>query len=446
MRRFFFFGSSATNAGEENRTLGNDSRTKHKKTLEAGDEGKESSGSCSTRLSRSRSRRQKRNKEEPGNPKQLRRSMSFSSPARNSCVDERCFSFSADVPCALYDESDAPQHPKDVVPNMWSPERNPVLREYAIKIPKEHSAMENDSPRSRCCSCSAGHSPVSSPIAPRCRPTRVSNLLNKNEVLDRYIDRGHEDATVNEKQKQYSSATSMVSNLGRPPRPQSTVPSVPKSTKDTTESYLDVDLKDACLRRIAQEGTGDTCKITVMCNVGRNHISMSDAFERESATSVEDIYEDLQDVRPPSVICPSTSPTSDFASGEEETDDRLLQRAKEVESRFIVPCGEEYEFSMLRDKRMSSNDVFQLIQQLTEDRKQLAHELSSQIKARVVERFSAKEQYKQSKKEFDTRTRRLEKEKSEIQTTLEREMDRRSHDWSVRLSRFQSEKRGYMNG
>ena len=192
---------------------------------------------------------------------------------------------------------------------MWSPERNPVLREYAIKIPKEHSTMENDSPRSRC-SCSAGHSPVSSPIALRCRPTRVSNLLNKNEVLDRYMDIVHEDATVNEKQKQYSSATSMVSNLGRPPRPQSTVPSIPKPTKDTTESYLDVDLKDACLPQIAQEDTGDTCKITVMCNVSRNHLTMSDAFEGESATSVEDIYEDLQDARPPSVICPSTSPTS----------------------------------------------------------------------------------------------------------------------------------------
>ena len=47
-----------------------------------------------------------------------------------------------------------------------------------------------------------------------------------------------------------------------------------------------------------------------MCNVGRNQLTMSDAFEGESATSVEDIYEDLQDARPPSVICPSTSPTS----------------------------------------------------------------------------------------------------------------------------------------
>ncbi|CAL5060933.1 unnamed protein product [Urochloa decumbens] len=427
MRRFFFFGSSAANAGEENGTPGNDtSRTKHKKTLET-DEGKESSGSCSTRLPRSRSRRQKRNKEELANPKQFRRSMSFSSPARNSCLDERCFSFSGDVPHSLYDESDTPQHAKDVVPNMRSPEGNPVFREYAIKIPKIQSDMENDSPHSRCCSCSAGHSPVSSPIALRCRSTRLSNLFNKNEVLDRYIDRGHEDAMINEKQ------TSMVSNLGRPPRPQPTVPFGPKSMKETTENFPDVDLKDGCYRQIAQEGAD--CKTATMCNTGRNHISMPDAFERDSATSVEDIYEDLQDVRPPSVVCPSTCPIS----GEQETDERLLQRAKEIESRFIVPCGDEYEFSILEDKRMSSNDMFHLIQQLTEDRKQLAHELSSQIRARVAERFSNKEQFKQSKKELDTRTRRLEKEKSEIQTTLEREMGRRSHDWSIKLSRFQSE-------
>ncbi|KAF8680748.1 hypothetical protein HU200_045592 [Digitaria exilis] len=434
MRRFFFFGSSAPNAGEENGTPDNGARTKHKKTLEA-DEGKESSASCSTRLSRSRSRRDKRNKEEPANPKQLRRSMSFSSPARNSCLDERCFSFSGDVPCTFYDESEVSHHAKDVFPNMWSPEGNPTFREYALKTPKEYSAMENDSPRSQCCSYSAGHSPVSSPVSLRCRSTRLSNLFNKNEVLDRYIDRGHEDAMINEKQRQYSSVTSMVSNLGRPPRPQSTVPSVPKSMKETTERYPDVDLKDAFLRQIAQEDTGDNCKITTMCNAGRNYISMSDAFERESATSVEDIYEDLQDVKPPNVICPSSCPTS----GEQETDDMLLQRAKEVESKFIVPCGDEYEFSMARDKQMSPNDMIQLIQQLTEDRKQLAHELSSQIKVRVAERFASKEQYKQLKKELDTRTRRLEKEKIEIQTTLEREMDRRSQDWSVKLSRFQSE-------
>ncbi|KAL5678412.1 hypothetical protein ACJX0J_014543, partial [Zea mays] len=317
-------------------------------------------------------------------------------------------------------------------PDMWSPEGNPFSREYAIRTPKDHSAMENDSPRSKYCSCSAGHSPVSSPVAIQCRSTRLGNLLNRNEVLDRYIDRGHGDAIVDEKQKQ---CVPTVSNLGRPPRPHSTVPSIPRPFKETTESYPDVDLNDAFLWRLAQEGIGDTHKITTMCSASRRHINMSDASERESATTVEDIYEDLQDVRLPNVICPSTCPNSAV----EETDDMLLQRVKEVESRFTIPCGDEYEFSMLRYKSSTSNDMFQLIQQLTEDRKQLAYELSSEIKARVTERFAAKEQYKQLKKELDNRTRRLEKEKSEVQTTLEGEMDRRSDDWSIRLSRFQSE-------
>uniref|UniRef100_A0A0A9GIV8 DUF7653 domain-containing protein n=1 Tax=Arundo donax TaxID=35708 RepID=A0A0A9GIV8_ARUDO len=466
MRRFFFFGSSNANSGDGNKTPGDDSRSKNKKTLEKC-ESNESSGSNGTRMSRSRSRRGKLNKKEPSNPKQLRRSMSFSSPARNSCLDERSFSFSGDIPCSLYNESDARHHAGDVDCYMWSQEGNPVLREHAIKVPKAHSAMENDSPGSRCCSCSAVHSPVSSPIALRCRSTRLSNLCNKNEVLDRYIDGGQEETILNEKQKQYST-TSMVSTLGRPPRPQSIVPSMRKSMKDILETYPIVDLKDACLQELAQEGEGDTCNIATS-----EHASVSDAFERiphledyrsEGMTSVEDIYEDLQHVRPPNVICPSTCPTSgtvsrcsiadpcfrdapkffhdddlNFAPEEQETDDKLLQRAKEVESRFIVPSGDEFELNMFRDKRLSSNDMLQLIQRLTEDRKHLAHELSSQIKARVTERFASKKQYRQSKKELDTRTRRLEKEKSEVQITLEREIDRRSQDWSVRLLRFQSE-------
>uniref|UniRef100_A0A0A9BT62 DUF7653 domain-containing protein n=1 Tax=Arundo donax TaxID=35708 RepID=A0A0A9BT62_ARUDO len=242
-----------------------------------------------------------------------------------------------------------------------------------------------------------------------------------------------------------------------------------KSMKDILGTYPNVDLKDACLQQLTQEdAAGDTCNVAT-----KEHASVSDAFERiphledhrsESMTSVEDIYEDLQHMRPPNIICPSTCPTSgmvsrcsiadpcfrdapnffhdddlDFAPEEQETDDKLLQRAKEVESRFIVPSGDEYELNMFRDKRLSSNDMLQLIQRLTEDRKQLAHELSSQIRARVTERFASKEQYRQSKKELDTSTRRLENEKSEVQTTLEREMDRRSQDWSARLLRFQSE-------
>jgi hypothetical protein len=200
---------------------------------------------------------------------------------------------------------------------MWSLEGNRAPTEDANKVQKPYAARENDSPDSRCCSRSTGHSPVSSPIALRCRSTRLSNLLNKNEVLDRYVDEGQEDTMLNEKQKQHYS-TSTIPNLGRPPRPQSAVPSAFKSAKNETDTYPDMDSNDVYLQH-AQEVTGDTFKITNLSNAGRDHLSMSDVFERfshledcktESVTSVEDIYEDLQDVRHPNVTCPSICPIS----------------------------------------------------------------------------------------------------------------------------------------
>ncbi|TVU50511.1 hypothetical protein EJB05_01884 [Eragrostis curvula] len=76
--------------------------------------------------------------------------MSFSSLARKSCLDERTLSFSGDVlPRSLYDESDVPQHTRDVDCYMWS-QGNRVSREDETKIPKAYSTMENGSPDSRC--------------------------------------------------------------------------------------------------------------------------------------------------------------------------------------------------------------------------------------------------------------------------------------------------------
>uniref|UniRef100_A0A0E0EGC5 DUF7653 domain-containing protein n=1 Tax=Oryza meridionalis TaxID=40149 RepID=A0A0E0EGC5_9ORYZ len=445
MRRFFFFGSSTASTGNGGKTpTDDDSRIKSKAF-----DGRDSNGSSSsasnfpvTKVCRSKSRRRNLNNEEPSNPKQLRRSMSFSSPAGNSFLKDRSFSFSGDVPSSLFNESDAPDHVANCY--AWSPKRRPAPREYTIKDPKAHSILQSDSPGSRCYSCSTGHSPVSSPIAIRFRSTRLTNLLNKNEVLDRYID-GEQEATIlSERQKQNSPTRSVVSNLGRPPRPQSTVPSLPRPTKEILETYPYEDVKDEHLHQLAQEDTRDTCKITTLCNASRNHAGLLDASERfshledyksESVTSVEDIYEDLQDIQPPDFNRPSIDPTSEDV----ETDDKLLQRAKEVEAKFIVSSEKKYELNMPKNKRLSANDMFQMIHCLTEDRKQLAYELSSQIKARLTERFAAKEQCKNLKKELDIRTRRLEKEKIEVQNTLEKEMDRRSDDWSIRLSRFQCE-------
>ncbi|KAK1677807.1 hypothetical protein QYE76_038655 [Lolium multiflorum] len=457
MRRFFFFGSSTANEGNGSGTPGEDVKSKHKskKTVEEG-EGNANSSSRSddrgARISRSRSRRGKLNNEEPSNPRQLRRCMSFSSAATNSCLKERSFSFSGDVPGSFYNESDAPHRGEDANHYAWSPERHPVSRELSIKVPKAHSVLETDSPRSRCHSCSTGHSPPTSPVALRCRSSRLGNLLNKNEVLDRYIEGEQEAAIQNEKRRQSSPTRSVGSSSRRPPRPHYAVPSFQKSVKESLETYPNVNGNDAYLHQLAQERANDSYKNTTLSNASKNHASVLDDFGRfphvedyksESFPSVEDIYEDFQDVQLSNVI--QDAPQNyhdnhmDFALEEQETDDKLLQRAKEVEERFVALSGDSYELNMSRYKRLSSNEMFQLLQCLTEDRRQLADELSSQIKARLTERFNAKEQYKRSMKESDIRARKLEKEKTEIQSALEREIDRRSNDWSARLSRFQSE-------
>uniref|UniRef100_A0A0D9VVA5 DUF7653 domain-containing protein n=1 Tax=Leersia perrieri TaxID=77586 RepID=A0A0D9VVA5_9ORYZ len=75
-----------------------------------------------------------------------------------------------------------------------------------------------------------------------------------------------------------------------------------------------------------------------------------------------------------------------------------------------------------------------MIQYLTEVRRQLAYELLRHALQKVL----LPKSNTNNQRELDIRARRLEKEKiKEAQTTLEKEMDRRSDNWSIRLSRFQ---------
>ncbi|KAF8683954.1 hypothetical protein HU200_044903 [Digitaria exilis] len=306
-----------------------------------------------------------------------------------------------------------------------------------------------------------------SPVALKCRPARLSNLLNKNEVLDLYIDGEQEVTGLNDKHNQKFSIRSTAPYLGqgRPPRPNYTAPSSPKLRKEENLSNIDI---DNAWHSHAHEETNDTCKVASMSHGGgqdARHFKVSSEMvsqfgesRAQTTTTVEDIYEELQDVRPPSPFLYSTSadPISSATSGyfaadlscheefngvhdfslEQDTDENLLRRAKEVETCFMLPPVENSRLNALRHKRLDSTEMLQLIQGLIEDRKKLASELSSQIKARLTERFATKEEYKRSKLELETRSRRLEKETIDIQSALERELDRRSNEWSVK---FQSE-------
>ncbi|PHT61646.1 hypothetical protein T459_34496 [Capsicum annuum] len=69
----------------------------------------------------------------------------------------------------------------------------------------------------------------------------------------------------------------------------------------------------------------------------------------------------------------------------------------------------------------------------------MASEVSSMLQNQVAERASAKEKASILQAELDSRTRRLETEKNELQSVVEKELDRKSSDWSLRLEKYQIE-------
>ncbi|PHT61113.1 hypothetical protein T459_35036 [Capsicum annuum] len=70
----------------------------------------------------------------------------------------------------------------------------------------------------------------------------------------------------------------------------------------------------------------------------------------------------------------------------------------------------------------------------------MASEVSSMLRNQVAERASAKEEASILQAELDSRTRRLETEKNELQSVvLEKELDRRSSNWSLKLEKYQIE-------
>ncbi|PHT73087.1 hypothetical protein T459_23872 [Capsicum annuum] len=81
--------------------------------------------------------------------------------------------------------------------------------------------------------------------------------------------------------------------------------------------------------------------------------------------------------------------------------------------------------------------LIQTIRRLTKKKVQMASKVSSMLRNQVSERASAKEQASILQAKLDSRTRRLEIEKNELQSVLEKELDRRSNDCSLKLEKYQ---------
>ncbi|PHT28638.1 hypothetical protein CQW23_31771 [Capsicum baccatum] len=97
------------------------------------------------------------------------------------------------------------------------------------------------------------------------------------------------------------------------------------------------------------------------------------------------------------------------------------------------PNGHSKKVRPKKSGRDSSRDLsvpvlIRTIRRLTKEKVQMAPEVSSMLQNQVAERASVKEEANILQAELDSRTRRLETEKNELQSVLEKVLDRRSND------------------
>ncbi|KAL6009663.1 hypothetical protein ACLOJK_000092 [Asimina triloba] len=375
--------------------------------------------------------------------------------------------------------------------------RHPKPRRGSPATVRKTSAVGRlNSPGStRCYFYSSGNSPYSSPVPLKCRPAHLPQLPNK--TLDLYIDGEQHERNLrckNEHKKGAPVAGScclldnqLVHRPRQPPRVLSTAPASPANDRDHWRLCSCGKGKDTCLCRLSRDWRKDVVGPVSPRKLARNVVeNLSHVFPQglkveqvdfnseTTGTTVEDIYEDHSESHPaPQSYCftqpdsdchPSEDPDAvangycrneildpdDYPVGmkhknpfysvkkEEYVDAELRRKAKEAEQRVML-LSEDIDQVDLQNGDDNISTLLQVISDITDDRRILALEVSAQIKSRIAERASASEAIKCSQVELDTWTRRLEREKNEVQAHLEKELERRSSDWSSKLESYQSE-------
>ncbi|GFQ06955.1 hypothetical protein PHJA_002839600 [Phtheirospermum japonicum] len=123
-----------------------------------------------------------------------------------------------------------------------------------------------------------------------------------------------------------------------------------------------------------------------------------------------------------------------------DTDIELYKKFKEAEDRATI-LSEEFKKGNFpfQYKELSVPALLQTIRTLTEERVNMALEVSSVLEDMIAEKAFFREKLKLGKVELDSRTRKLEREKNELQVSLEKELDRRSTEWSHKLEKLKTE-------
>ncbi|KAI3897706.1 hypothetical protein MKX03_005538 [Papaver bracteatum] len=315
--------------------------------------------------------------------------------------------------------------------------------------------------------CDATHG---SPQANSARLVHVSN-----NVLDLYIDgEQNQDMNLTTRSSSFRCQSNSRVSGRRPPRIQTASPVSPTDmSKDEGRSQT---FRDDHLMLSTREWKRTEFRPESPQKLARNVVErLSQVFphkpktrsrdlDPDTPTTVEDIFESFVDPNPYSDVITQKNCVSDIPygamtgyvgeGGKDFPDERfsvadasvsmylakedveLRKYADEAQERVMFISEEIEQDSLLRNRDFSVSELFQTIRSLSEEKRSLAAEVLTQIQCRISEREGSR---KGATMEIDSRTRRLEREKNELQTALEHELDRRSSDWSFKLEKHQLE-------
>ncbi|OMP08099.1 hypothetical protein COLO4_06777 [Corchorus olitorius] len=300
-----------------------------------------------------------------------------------------------------------------------------------------------------------------------------SNVSSK--VIDRYIDG---EQLVEGSKSNNSSRRNNPGNGGQrlPPRVQYTTPPSPTdSIKEKNKSHSFREAKGTRLhfssRDWVENGFGHESPRMIAKNV-IERLSQSHAIPRSSSKefnhhvpiTTEDVYGGYLNKCPLKSYAmdepyeDAVGYREDFSSLEKQngffgdsydgmnsseidydTDVELQRRSKEAEERVKLLSETLEQESFLHDRGFDVSSLIQTIRNLTEEKINLALEVSDLLQFRIAERAFFREELRMARVELESQTKKLEKEKHEIQSGLEKEIDRRSSDWSFKLEKYQTE-------
>ncbi|KAF3789638.1 hypothetical protein EJ110_NYTH17916 [Nymphaea thermarum] len=122
-----------------------------------------------------------------------------------------------------------------------------------------------------------------------------------------------------------------------------------------------------------------------------------------------------------------------------DRDEQLLEECKAAEER-LAHVSDEFE-QHVQSRALGSGELIHMVKVLNNERRKLATEVVEQMHRRMMEREYMKNTIEMAKIEHEALVRKIEKEKNEIQSCLERELDRRSSDWSSKHEKFKQEEK-----